>query len=52
MIGLAAFVVMLLSVGLALLIGDMLGKSFYGFFIIAELISSSHLFVSYVAAVG
>jgi len=34
MIGLGAFVVILFSVGLALLIGDMLGKSFYGFFII------------------
>jgi len=34
MIGIVAFVVMLFSVGLALLIGDLLGKSFYGFFII------------------
>lgn len=34
MIGLVAFVVMLFSVGFALLIGDLLGKSFYGFFII------------------
>jgi hypothetical protein len=34
MIGIVAFVVMLFSVGLALLIGDWLGKSFYGFFII------------------
>jgi hypothetical protein len=34
MIGLVVFVVMLFSVGLALLIGDWLGKSFYGFFII------------------
>ena len=34
MIGIVAFVVMLFSVGVALLIGDLLGKSFYGFFII------------------
>jgi hypothetical protein len=34
MIGIAVFVVMLFSVGFALLIGDWLGKSFYGFFII------------------
>jgi len=34
MIGIAAFVVMLFSVGAALLIGDLLGKSYYGFFII------------------
>jgi len=34
LIGLFAFIVMLFSVGLALLIGDWLGKSFYGFFII------------------
>ena len=34
MIGIVAFVVILFSVGFALLIGDWLGKSFYGFFII------------------
>ena len=34
MIGIIAFVVMLFSVGIALLIGDLLGKSFYGFFIV------------------
>ena len=34
MIGIVSFVVMLFSVGFALLIGDWLGKSFYGFFII------------------
>src|SRR5215471_14960707 len=34
MIGLFAFIVMLFSIGFALLIGDWLGKSYYGFFII------------------
>jgi hypothetical protein len=34
MIGIVTFVIMLFSVGFALLIGDLLGKSFYGFFII------------------
>jgi len=34
MIGIVAFVVMLFSVGFALLIGDLLGKGFYGFCII------------------
>jgi hypothetical protein len=34
MIGIVAFMVMLFSVGFALLIGDLLGKSFYGFFIV------------------
>jgi len=34
MIGIIAFVVLLFSIGFALLIGDLLGKSFYGFFII------------------
>jgi len=34
LIGLVTFVVILFSIGLALLIGDWLGKSFYGFFII------------------
>lgn len=34
MIGIVAFVVMLFSIGFALLIGDWLGKSYYGFFII------------------
>lgn len=33
MIGIVTFVVLLFSVGLALLIGDWLGKDFYGFFI-------------------
>ena len=34
MIAIVSFVIMLFSVSFALLIGDMLGKSFYGFFII------------------
>lgn len=34
MIGVVTFVVMLFSIGFALLVGDLLGKSFYGFFII------------------
>jgi len=34
MIGIVTFVVLLFSIGFALLIGDLLGKSFYGFFII------------------
>jgi hypothetical protein len=34
MIGIAATVIILFSVGFSLLIGDLLGKSFYGFFII------------------
>jgi len=34
MISIVLFVVMLFSIGFALLIGDWLGKSFYGFFII------------------
>jgi len=34
MIGIATFVVMLFSIGVALLIGDLLGKSYYGFFIV------------------
>jgi hypothetical protein len=33
-VGIVAFVVMLFSIGFALLIGDLLGKSYYGFFII------------------
>lgn len=34
MIVMTSFVVIIFSIGLALLIGDWLGKSFYGFFII------------------
>ena len=34
LIGIFAFIVMIFSIGFALLIGDWLGKSFYGFFII------------------
>jgi hypothetical protein len=37
MIVLTSFVVILFSIGLALLIGDWLGKEFYGFFIIGGL---------------
>ena len=37
MIVISSFVVIIFSIGLALLIGDWLGKSYYGFFIIGGL---------------
>ena len=37
MIVISSFVVIIFSIGLALLIGDWLGKSFYGFFIMGGL---------------
>jgi hypothetical protein len=37
LIGLASAFVMILSIGLSLLIGDWLGKDFYGFFIVGGL---------------
>jgi energy-coupling factor transporter transmembrane protein EcfT len=43
---LVAFIsIMLLSVGIALLLGDLLGKSYYGFFIVAGLYLITGLFL-------